>query len=146
MSNFKKVLCVLLVLAMSLSMFVGCNNSNNGNNTEPINNGGSGETGAYNVTVKTAGGMAMEGVTVYIYRDEAKADLIEYGETDKSGKVSFNLVKGGKRHPDVGNYVVVYAGATVLGGDTVIGDGSVIGGSVWLTHSVPAGSKVYNKQ
>ena len=25
-------------------------------------------------------------------------------------------------------------------------DGSVIGGSVWLTHSVPAGSKVYNKQ
>ena len=96
MSNFKKVLCVLLVLAMSLSMFVGCNNSNNGNNTEPSNNGGSGETGAYNVTVKTAGGMAMEGVTVYIYRDEAKADLIEYGETDKSGKVSFNLVKGGK--------------------------------------------------
>lgn len=57
-----------------------------------------------------------------------------------------NLVKGGKRHPDVGNYVVVYAGATVLGGDTVIGDGSVIGGSVWLIHSVPAGSKVYNKQ
>ena len=57
-----------------------------------------------------------------------------------------NLVKGGKRHPDVGNNVVIYAGATVLGGDTVIGDGSVIGGSVWLTHSVPAGSKVYNKQ
>lgn len=55
-----------------------------------------------------------------------------------------NLVKGGKRHPDVGNHVVVYAGATVLGGDTVIGDNSVIGGSVWLTHSVPAGSKVYN--
>ncbi len=57
-----------------------------------------------------------------------------------------NLVKGGKRHPDVGNHVVIYAGATVLGGDTVIGDDSVIGGSVWLTHSVPAGSKVYNKQ
>ena len=55
-------------------------------------------------------------------------------------------MKGGKRHPDVGNNVVIYAGATVLGGDTVIGDGSVIGGSVWLTHSVPAGSKVYNKQ
>lgn len=54
------------------------------------------------------------------------------------------LVKGGKRHPDVGNNVVVYAGATVLGGDTVIGDDSVIGGSVWLTHSVSAGSKVYN--
>lgn len=56
-----------------------------------------------------------------------------------------HLVKGGKRHPDVGDHVVIYAGATVLGGDTVIGEGSVIGGSVWLTHSVSAGSKVYNQ-
>lgn len=55
------------------------------------------------------------------------------------------LVKGGKRHPDVGSRVVIYAGATVLGGDTIIGDDSVIGGSVWLTHSVPAGSKIYNE-
>lgn len=36
------------------------------------------------------------------------------------------LVKGGKRHPDVGNYVTLYANATVLGGDTVIGDYTVI--------------------
>ena len=47
-----------------------------------------------------------------------------------------------KRHPTVGNDVVIYANATILGGDTVIGDGSVIGGNVWLTHSVPAGSIV----
>lgn len=56
-----------------------------------------------------------------------------------------SLIKGGKRHPDVGNHVVIYAGATVLGGGTVVGDHSVIGGSVWLTHSVPAGSKIYNR-
>ena len=60
--------------------------------------------------------------------------------------VTGTLVKGVKRHPNVEDNVVIYAGATILGGDTVIGDGSVIGGSVWLTHSVPAGSKVYNKQ
>lgn len=46
------------------------------------------------------------------------------------------LVKGIKRHPDIGNYVVIYAGATILGGNTRIGDHCVIGGNVWLTHSV----------
>lgn len=52
------------------------------------------------------------------------------------------LVKGIKRHPDIGNNVVVYAGATVLGGNTSIGDNCVIGGNVWLTHSVAADSRV----
>ncbi len=56
------------------------------------------------------------------------------------------LVKGIKRHPDIGNNVVIYAGATILGGNTVIGDNCVIGGSVWLTHSVDAGSKVLSPQ
>ena len=54
-----------------------------------------------------------------------------------------NPVKGVKRHPDIGNHVVIYAGATILGGSTVIGDHCVIGGNVWLTHSVPAGETVY---
>jgi len=53
------------------------------------------------------------------------------------------LVKGIKRHPNIGNNVVIYAGATILGGDVFIGDGSVIGGNVWLTKSVPPGAKVY---
>ena len=52
------------------------------------------------------------------------------------------LVKGIKRHPDIGNHVVIYAGATILGGDTRIGDDCVIGGNVWLTHSVPAGKTI----
>ena len=38
--------------------------------------------------------------------------------------------------------VVIYAGATILGGETVIGNGCVIGGSVWLTSSVPPGTRV----
>ena len=57
-----------------------------------------------------------------------------------------SLVKGIKRHPDIGNNVVIYAGATILGGDTVIGDNCVIGGNVWLTHSVEAGLKVLSAQ
>lgn len=50
-----------------------------------------------------------------------------------------------KRHPTIEDYVVIYAGATILGGDTVIGKKSIIGGNVWLTRSVPANSKVYYK-
>jgi serine O-acetyltransferase len=51
------------------------------------------------------------------------------------------LVKGQPRHPIVEDDVVIYAGATVLGRVT-IGRGSIIGGNVWLTHSVPAGSRI----
>ncbi len=54
-----------------------------------------------------------------------------------------NPVKGIKRHPDIGDRVVIYAGATILGGDTVIGDDCVIGGNVWLTHSVEPGKTVF---
>ena len=55
-----------------------------------------------------------------------------------------SLVKGIKRHPDIGNDVVIYSGATILGGNTVIGDRCVIGGNVWLTRSVDAGTVVLN--
>lgn len=48
-----------------------------------------------------------------------------------------------KRHPTIGDRVVLYASSTILGGETVIGEGSVIGGNVWLTRSVPPGSRVY---
>ena len=55
------------------------------------------------------------------------------------------LVKGIKRHPNVEDNVVIYAGATILGGDTTIGHDSEIGGSVWLIDSVPPNSRVYNR-
>jgi serine O-acetyltransferase len=48
-----------------------------------------------------------------------------------------------KRHPTIGDHVVIYAGATILGGQTVIGTNSIIGGNVWLTESVEANSRIY---
>ncbi len=54
-----------------------------------------------------------------------------------------NPVKDIKRHPDIGNNVVIYANATILGGDTKIGDNCVIGGNTWLTSSVEEGKTVY---
>lgn len=53
-----------------------------------------------------------------------------------------NLVK---RHPTIEDRVTIYAGATILGGETVIGADSVIGGNVWLTRSVPPGSKIFGR-
>ncbi len=57
-----------------------------------------------------------------------------------------NLVKGIKRHPDVEDNVIIYAGATILGGRTVIGHDSVIGANVWLIRSVAPHSRVYNRE
>ena len=51
------------------------------------------------------------------------------------------LIKGLKRHPTVGSNVTIYSGASVLGNIT-IGDNSVIGGNVWLTESLPEGTKI----
>lgn len=62
-------------------------------------------------------------------------------ELDDAG----NPVKGGKRHPDIGDHVTIYAHATILGGDTQIGAHSVIGGNVWLLTSVPPNSIAYFK-
>lgn len=56
---------------------------------------------------------------------------------DACGKI----IKGAKRHPDIEANVTIYAGATILGNVT-IGANSVIGGNVWLTESVPPGTKV----
>lgn len=61
---------------------------------------------------------------------------------DASGQ----LVRGSKRHPTVESGATLYANATVLGGNTVVGADSVIGGSVFLTRSVPARSRVSMKE
>lgn len=45
------------------------------------------------------------------------------------------------RHPILEDNVTVYSNASILG-RIVIGEGSVIGGNVWLTHSVPANSRI----
>lgn len=61
--------------------------------------------------------------------------------TDEEGR----LVKDEPRHPILEDDVTIYAGATILGRIT-IGKGSVIGGNVWLTRSVPPGSRVRQTQ
>ena len=52
-----------------------------------------------------------------------------------------DAVRDEPRHPIIGNNVVIYAQATILG-RVHIGDGAVIGGNVWLTKDVPPGTRV----
>ena len=52
------------------------------------------------------------------------------------------IVKGGKRHPNVEDKVTIYPNSTILGGETVIGANSTIGANVFLMHSVPPNSLV----
>ncbi|PKP02735.1 MAG: serine acetyltransferase [Bacteroidetes bacterium HGW-Bacteroidetes-6] len=52
-----------------------------------------------------------------------------------------NPIKGIARHPIVGNNVIIYANATILG-RIRIGENAVIGGNTWVTRDVPANEKV----
>ena len=57
---------------------------------------------------------------------------------DEKGQV----IKGRKRHPTIGNNVVIYSGATLLGPEAIVGDNVVIGGNVWVTSPVASGTKI----
>ena len=47
-----------------------------------------------------------------------------------------NKLKGTKRHPTIGNNVIIYAGASILGGETIIGDNVTIGSNSYILESV----------
>lgn len=82
------------------------------------------------------GGTAVIGHNVKLYQG------VTLGAFSFDKDANGRLIRNTKRHPTIEDDVVVYAGATILGGETVIGRGSVIGGNVWLTHSVPPGTRV----
>ena len=53
-----------------------------------------------------------------------------------------NPIKGIKRHPNVGDNVIIYPGATILGGETVIGARSTIGANAFIMNSINEDSLV----
>lgn len=53
-----------------------------------------------------------------------------------------NLLRGAKRHPTLGDRVIIYANATILGGETTVGHDTVIGANAWVTRSVEPHSTV----
>jgi serine O-acetyltransferase len=63
-------------------------------------------------------------------------------QKDEAGRIK----KGGKRHPNVEDWVTIYQNSTILGGETTIGAGSTIGANVFLMESVPPNSLVTNEK
>jgi serine O-acetyltransferase len=58
-------------------------------------------------------------------------------ELDENGKP----IKGVPRHPILGNNVIIYSNATILGRIS-IGDDAIVGGNIWVTEDVPAGGRI----
>ncbi|NPD16038.1 serine acetyltransferase [Xinfangfangia sp. D13-10-4-6] len=81
------------------------------------------------------------GETAVIGRNVRLYQQVTLGAKSFHDDGSGSLVKGEPRHPIIGDDVVIYAGATILGRIT-LGKGAVIGGGVWLLASVAPGAVV----
>jgi len=111
MKNWKRMLAVLLSVAMLVSMcsmLASCGDEESGENSDapeanPEDLAMAGD-GVYVVRVKSAGGMPMAGLNVYVYADSSKKDLKASKQLDEEGKAVFNLDQGG-------NYAVEVTGA-----------------------------------
>jgi serine O-acetyltransferase len=70
-----------------------------------------------------------EGVKLY---QGVTLGALSFPRDEKTGEI----MRDAQRHPTIGDGVVIYANATILGGETVIGHHSVIGSSAWITRSI----------
>ncbi len=92
------VLAVLTCLSLVATAFVGCGGGSGGTETSPDSGAttpttGNGETSPnpqtgkinHTLTVKSAGGLPLSKVNIYIYADATLEDLIDYGTTGEDG-------------------------------------------------------------
>ena len=56
-----------------------------------------------------------------------------------------NPIKGIPRHPIIGNNVIIYSNASILGRIT-IGEGATIGGNIWVTENVEPGARILQQK
>ncbi|MEY3677621.1 MAG: hypothetical protein RL351_848 [Actinomycetota bacterium] len=68
-------------------------------------------------------------------------DVLIYHGVTLGGKVNDRV----KRHPTIGNNVLLGAGAKIIG-DIEIGDGAMIGANAVVTKNVPAGAVIVGPQ
>ena len=115
MKKSVKILSFLLAMAMLLCLATACGDDSGktkkpGKNNVSVNNGNAGDSddsgnsgsssnGGYTVSLKTAGGMPLSNVDVYVYADSSLSDMKAAKKTDENGLVSFDL-------PDSSKYAV----------------------------------------
>lgn len=88
MKKMTRIFALLLVIATLMGIVAGCKKDGADATGTP------GEAGTYTVSVKSAAGAPMEGITVYVYSDTALTNMVSYGNTDAEGKVSLELTAG----------------------------------------------------
>ena len=103
MKYLKKCLILLLVLALVLSAAACAAGGDNPAPTAQPTEGPALDDVPYQITLRTQGGMAMNGIGVYIYIGADRSNMVEYGQTDENGKISFDL-------PQREDYRVVLSG------------------------------------
>ena len=106
MKKLCKPLALLLAVLMLVSVLAACQNGSDGSETtddsttatipEETTAGSSDTKLDFQVTVKSAGGLALSGVNVYIYTDDTLDDIVNYGTTDAAGlaKISMKSAQG----------------------------------------------------
>lgn len=99
MKHMKKLLSAVLMLALILSMAACAFGGDDPTGATAPTDGG----GRYQVTIRSAGGMALEGIGVYIYIGDDRSAMVDFGQTDASGVASFDL-------PVRSDYCVVLSG------------------------------------
>ena len=90
--------CVIIVPVV-LILLLGGDTAGGGGGANRKPGGGSTGTTTYSITVKTNGGMAMEGLPIYIYDyvdGELGEDIVDIASTDENGKATFKLSKNGE--------------------------------------------------
>ena len=90
MKTWKRLLTAFLTVAMLVSMcsmLASCGNKDEVDPEDAAIAGGN----TYVVNVKTAGGMPLSGVAVYVYKDDSLKDLVQFKETDAKGKIIFTM-------------------------------------------------------
>lgn len=102
--NLTRLLCCLLCLCMCLS---ACKKAPETTTTAPQENA---KDAIYTITLKTAGGMVLNNVAVYVYEDATEDDLLTYGNLDNNGAFTFTA-------PESDKYTVRFAGLPKEGYD-----------------------------
>lgn len=92
MKKFKKTISVVLVLVLALSM-AACGGGTGPDTATDPTAAPAADTAPYRITVQTQGNMPLSGIGVYIYAGTDRSNMIEYGQTDKNGQVSFELAQ-----------------------------------------------------